>query len=57
MCGKWILAHKCYAFGFAPRTGCDSCELNLPLKLRPSLPLRASGLKELCCVSEDWELC
>jgi hypothetical protein len=26
MCGKWILAHKCYAFGFAPRTGCDSRE-------------------------------
>jgi hypothetical protein len=25
MCGKWILAHICYAFGFAPRTGCDSC--------------------------------
>jgi hypothetical protein len=24
MCGKWILAHICYAFGFAPRTGCDS---------------------------------
>jgi hypothetical protein len=23
MCGKWILAHICYAFGFAPRTGCD----------------------------------
>jgi hypothetical protein len=25
MCGKWILAHICYAFGFAPRTGCDIC--------------------------------
>ena len=24
MCGKWILAHICYAFGFSPRTGCDS---------------------------------
>jgi hypothetical protein len=24
MCGKWILAHICYAFGFAPRTRCDS---------------------------------
>jgi hypothetical protein len=24
MCGKWILAHICYAFGFAPKTGCDS---------------------------------
>jgi hypothetical protein len=24
MCGKWILAHICYAFGFAPRTGCDN---------------------------------
>jgi hypothetical protein len=23
MCGKWILAHICYAFGFAPKTGCD----------------------------------
>jgi hypothetical protein len=23
MCGKWILAHICYALGFAPRTGCD----------------------------------
>jgi hypothetical protein len=23
MCGKWILAHICYAFGFVPRTGCD----------------------------------
>jgi hypothetical protein len=21
---KWILAHICYAFGFAPKTGCDS---------------------------------
>jgi hypothetical protein len=24
MCGKWILAHICYAFGSAPRTGCDT---------------------------------
>jgi hypothetical protein len=24
MCGKWILAHICYAFGFAHKTGCDS---------------------------------
>ncbi len=24
MCGKWILAHIWYAFGFAPKTGCDS---------------------------------
>jgi hypothetical protein len=24
MCGKWILAHICYAFSFAPRTGCDT---------------------------------
>ena len=24
MCGKWILAHICYAFGFAPRTRCDT---------------------------------
>jgi hypothetical protein len=24
MCGKWILAHICYAFGFAPKTGCDN---------------------------------
>jgi hypothetical protein len=23
MCGKWILAHICYAFGFAPKIGCD----------------------------------
>jgi hypothetical protein len=23
MCGKWILAHICYAFAFALRTGCD----------------------------------
>jgi hypothetical protein len=23
MCGEWILAHICYAFGFAPKTGCD----------------------------------
>jgi hypothetical protein len=22
MCGKWILAHICYAFGFAPKTEC-----------------------------------
>jgi hypothetical protein len=21
MCGKWIMAHICYAFGFAPKTG------------------------------------
>jgi hypothetical protein len=33
------------------------CELNLPPKLRPTLPLGASGLKELCCVPVDWELC
>jgi hypothetical protein len=26
MCGKWILAHICYAFGFAPKTGCDTRE-------------------------------
>jgi hypothetical protein len=24
MCGKWILAHICYAFSFAPKTGCDT---------------------------------
>jgi hypothetical protein len=24
MCGKWILAYICYAFGFSPRTGCES---------------------------------
>ena len=24
MCEKWILAHICYAFGFAPKTGCDT---------------------------------
>jgi hypothetical protein len=24
MCGKWILAHIWYAFGFAPKIGCDS---------------------------------
>jgi hypothetical protein len=24
MCGKWILAHIYYAFGFTPRTGCDT---------------------------------
>jgi hypothetical protein len=24
MYGKLILAHICYAFGFAPKTGCDS---------------------------------
>jgi hypothetical protein len=29
------------------------CELNLPLKLLPPLPLRAGGLKELCCVPDD----
>jgi hypothetical protein len=23
MCVKWIMAHICYAFGFAPKTGCD----------------------------------
>jgi hypothetical protein len=23
MCGKWILTHICYAFGLAPKTGCD----------------------------------
>jgi hypothetical protein len=23
MCGKWILAHICYALSFAPKTGCD----------------------------------
>jgi hypothetical protein len=26
ICEKWILAHICYAFGFAPRTGCDSLQ-------------------------------
>jgi hypothetical protein len=24
MCGKWILAHICYAFSFAPKTMCDN---------------------------------
>jgi hypothetical protein len=33
------------------------CELNLPPKLHPPLPLRAGGLKELCCIPVDWELC
>jgi hypothetical protein len=23
ICGKWILAHICYVFVFAPKTGCD----------------------------------
>jgi hypothetical protein len=23
MCGKWIHAHICYAFSFAPKTGCE----------------------------------
>jgi hypothetical protein len=27
MCGKWILAHICYAFGFALRTGCEHIKL------------------------------
>jgi hypothetical protein len=33
------------------------CELNLPSKLRPPLPLGVGGLKELCYVPVDWELC
>jgi hypothetical protein len=33
------------------------CELNLPLKLLPPLSLGAGGLKELCSVPGDWELC
>jgi hypothetical protein len=24
MCGKWIMAHICYAFSFAPKTECDN---------------------------------
>jgi hypothetical protein len=28
MCGKWILAHICYAFGFAPKIGCDKKKLD-----------------------------
>jgi hypothetical protein len=31
MCGKWILAHICYAFSFAPRTGCDRSHITLKL--------------------------
>jgi hypothetical protein len=31
-------------------------ELNLPLKLLPPLPLGSGGLKELCCVPDDWDL-
>jgi hypothetical protein len=27
MCEKWILAHICYAFGFAPKTGYDTSNL------------------------------
>jgi hypothetical protein len=38
MCGKWILAHICYAFGFAPRTGCDNYADVFPKELPPCLP-------------------
>jgi hypothetical protein len=31
------------------------CEQNLPPKLLPPMPLGAGGLKELCCVPDDWE--
>jgi hypothetical protein len=27
MCGKWILAHICHAYGFAPKTRCGSTHL------------------------------
>jgi hypothetical protein len=34
MCGKWILEHICYAFGFAPKIGCDMFSLsNVPSEL------------------------
>jgi hypothetical protein len=26
MCGKWVLAHICYTFGFAPKSGVTICE-------------------------------
>jgi hypothetical protein len=42
MCGKWILAHICYAFGFAPRTGCDKYLAN---KVLPTL--RSRGMPKL----------
>jgi hypothetical protein len=30
MSGKWILSHICYAFGFAPKTRCDTYLRNHP---------------------------
>jgi hypothetical protein len=33
MYGKWILAHICYAFGFAPKTGCDRSGIKAMLTL------------------------
>jgi hypothetical protein len=35
MCGKWILAHICYAFGFAPRIGCESLSASVALARTP----------------------
>jgi hypothetical protein len=35
MCEKWILAHICYAFSFAPKAGCDT---RPPAPVRPSPP-------------------
>jgi hypothetical protein len=35
MCEKWILVHIYYAFGFAPKTGCDNWTLyySLPMSV------------------------
>jgi hypothetical protein len=32
MCRKWILAHICYAFGFAPKIGCDNASISQAMR-------------------------
>jgi hypothetical protein len=54
MCGKWILPHICYAFGFVPKTGCDSCvsvrhDLSRILLTALSLSRASDRVKHWCC--------
>jgi hypothetical protein len=44
ICGKWILAHICYAFDFAPKTGCDSLGLKTRRRLLWREPVAARSI-------------
>jgi hypothetical protein len=45
MCGKWILAHICYAFRFSPKTGCDIKRNKKFIKLKAAFAIEVENAK------------